>query len=169
MIAVRVSKIIMTAGLTFFCFLVTFGNLTDYGSNWQFVHHVLAMDTIFPDSTLKWRAIRSEEVQRTAYALIILAEGLTCLAFAIATLLMARRVTASKSAFQRAKSFTAVGVTLGFVVWFIGFMAVGGEWFAMWQSDTWNGQEGAFRFYMTMLAAGIYIFLDNDGERTQHL
>jgi predicted small integral membrane protein len=37
-------------------------------------------------------------------------------------------------------------------VWFFGFMVVGGEWFSMWQSPTWNGQEAAFRFYMTILA-----------------
>lgn len=169
MMLVRLSKVVMTAGLALFCFLVTLGNLADYGTNWLFVHHVLAMDTIFPASTLKWRAIGSEEAQRTAYALIILAEGLTCLAFVIATLTMARKLTASKAAFQRAKSMTAAGVALGFLVWFVGFMVIGGEWFAMWQSETWNGQQGAFRFYMTMLAVGIYVLQDNDGERTQHL
>tara|TARA_R110002020_G_scaffold15611_5_gene55735 strand:- start:11890 stop:12399 length:510 start_codon:yes stop_codon:yes gene_type:complete len=169
MILLRISKVVLTAGLAIFAFLVTFGNVTDYGSNWMFMHHVLAMDTILPESTLKWRAIRSEEAQRTAYALIILAEGLTCLAFAIATWMMARAVTASRAAFQRAKSFTAVGVTLGFLTWFVGFMAIGGEWFAMWQSELWNGQEAAFRFYMTVLVVGIYVLVDNDGERAQHL
>ena len=34
----------------------------------------------------------------------------------------------------------------GFALWFFGFMVVGGEWFQMWQSQTWNGQEAAFRF-----------------------
>ena len=40
-----------------------------------------------------------------------------------------------------------IGTTLGFLVWFTGFLVIGGEWFAMWQSATWNGQEAAFRFY----------------------
>ena len=43
-------------------------------------------------------------------------------------------------------------------------MAVGGEWFAMWQSDEWNGQDAAFRFFITVLAVAIYVFLDTDGE-----
>ena len=48
-------------------------------------------------------------------------------------------------------------------MWFFGFMAVGGEWFSMWQSPTWNGQEAAFRFYMTILA--VLIFVNQpDGE-----
>jgi predicted small integral membrane protein len=27
----------------------------------------------------------------------------------------------------------------------------------MWQSKTWNGQEPAFRFYMTLLAVAILV------------
>jgi predicted small integral membrane protein len=27
----------------------------------------------------------------------------------------------------------------------------------MWQSKSWNGQEAAFRFYMTMLAVLIFV------------
>ena len=38
-----------------------------------------------------------------------------------------------------------------------GFMVIGGEWFVMWQSTTWNGQEAAFRFYVTALAALIFV------------
>ena len=56
-----------------------------------------------------------------------------------------------------------IGVGLGFLVWFTGFMVVGGEWFLMWQSKAWNGQQAAFRFYMTLLAVGIFVSL-RDGE-----
>ena len=51
----------------------------------------------------------------------------------------------------------------GFLVWFVGFMVIGGEWFLMWQSETWNGQEPAFRFYLTILAVLIYVN-QPDGE-----
>jgi len=42
-------------------------------------------------------------------------------------------------------------------------MVVAGEWFAMWESQTWNGQEPAFRFYMTVLAVLIFIVMP-DGD-----
>ena len=42
-------------------------------------------------------------------------------------------------------------------MWFFGFMVVGGEWFQMWQSPMWNGQEAAFRFYMTILVVLIFV------------
>ena len=51
-IAIRLSKIVMTGGIGFWAFLVVLGNVTDYDSNWAFVQHVMAMDTIFPDSQL---------------------------------------------------------------------------------------------------------------------
>jgi predicted small integral membrane protein len=46
---------------------------------------------------------------------------------------------------------------IGFVVWYFGFMVIGGEWFAMWQSKSWNGQEAAFRIYMTLLVVLIFV------------
>jgi predicted small integral membrane protein len=42
-------------------------------------------------------------------------------------------------------------------VWFVGFIAVGGEWFPMWQFSVRNGQEAAFRFYRTILAVLIHL------------
>jgi len=40
---------------------------------------------------------------------------------------------------------------------------VAGEYFAMWQSKMWNGQEAAFRISTTMLGALIFITTP-DGE-----
>jgi len=39
--------------------------------------------------------------------------------------------------------------------------AVAGEWFQMWQSTHWNGQEPAFRFYITVLVAAIFVGKDD--------
>ena len=40
-------------------------------------------------------------------------------------------------------------------------MVVGGEWFAMWQSQLWNGQQAAFRFYVTLLAVLVFVNQDD--------
>lgn len=163
-ITIRLSKIVMTGGISFWAFLVVLGNVTDYDSNWAFVQHVLAMDTIFPDSHLKWRAITDPKIQMAAYLFIIAIEVLVCLAFLAATCVMAMKLRAKRVEFQYARAPLAIGVILSFGLWFIGFIAIGGEWFAMWQSATWNGQEAAFRFYMTILAVAVYVFLDTDGD-----
>ncbi len=86
------------------------------------------------------------------------------LAFLVATVQMGARLAAPKEAFQRARTFVALGVVLGFGLLFIGFLVIAGEWFLMWQSSRWNAQEPAFRMCMIILACGIYVLLDNDGD-----
>jgi predicted small integral membrane protein len=160
---VRISKIAMTAALAAFAFIVTYNNLVDYGSNYEFVKHVLSMDTTFPGNKLTGRAITNPTLWNVAYGAIIAAEGMTFLLLAIGAIAMLLAIGAPATGFQRAKLWVVAGVTLGFLVWFFGFMVVGGEYFAMWQSKTWNGQEAAFRFYITMLAVLIYV-MQPDGE-----
>jgi predicted small integral membrane protein len=157
----RLTKIAMSASLALFALLVAFGNVTDYGSNFAFVRHVLSMDTTFPDSALRWRAIANPMLWHVAYWLIILGETLTCAAYTIGTVALLGNLRGSGAAFNRSKRYVYVATGLGFLVWFLGFMVIGGEWFAMWQSPAWNGQEAAFRCYAALLGVGIFIALDD--------
>jgi predicted small integral membrane protein len=159
----RYTKMTMILCLGVFAFVVTFSNVTDYAGNWPFVQHVLSMDTTFRDPATAYRAIHQPWIWHTGYALIIAGEGATSVLMFAATLRMfaARREPAR--AFNRAKSWLHLAALGGFLVWFVGFMVVGGEWFQMWQSATWNGQEAAFRFYVTILLVLIYV-MQPDGE-----
>jgi predicted small integral membrane protein len=159
MYTARIAKIIMVACLAAFCLLVVFGNLTDYQSNFLFVQHVMSMDTTYPGNKLMYRAVTEPAYWQAAYTLIIFGEataGLLFLAGAIRLLQVRRQPGA---VFDRAKALTVMGALAAFILWFFGFMVVAGEWFAMWQSATWNGQEAAFRFYMTALAVLIFVML----------
>ncbi|MFI5012455.1 MAG: DUF2165 family protein [Hyphomicrobiales bacterium] len=153
----RLAKIGMVASLALFTFVVTLDNIIDYGANFTFVRHVLSMDTTLPDDPLRWRAIAAPALWHAAYSLIVIGEGLTCLALVLAAWQMARALRSPASIFNTAKRHVHTGALIGFLVWFTGFMVVGGEWFAMWQSQTWNGQQAAFRFYVTVLAVLIYV------------
>ena len=155
--AERLAKLAMVASLAAFTGLVAADNLLDYGTNFAFVQHVLSMDTVFPDNTLRWRAITQPALWHVAYGAIIAAEGAAFVCLAIGTLAMLRTLRAGAAAFERAKRFTVIGLTLVFLIWFTGFMVVGGEWFSMWQSKIWNGQQAAFRFYLTGLAVLIFV------------
>ncbi len=161
--AVRLVKTVMVASLAVFALLVAYDNLVDYGSNHEFVRHTLSMDTTFPDNALKHRAITSPLLWTAAYWLIIAAEALTGLLLAFGALRLAFALQARGRDFNAAKKFAVLGAGVGFLLWFLGFMVVGGEWLAMWQSKDWNGQEAAFRFYATLLL--VLIFLNQpDGE-----
>jgi len=158
---IRLSKIALVASVALFFTLVAFGNLTDYDSNWQFVRHVLAMDTTFPGSTLHWRAIADPRLQSVAYWAIIGWEAATAIVLwlGVARLLAA----ASATDFTGAKPSAVLGLAMGFILYAVGFVAIGGEWFAMWQSTTWNGQQPAFNF-LTMISAVLIILLIPETE-----
>ncbi|MGH8775627.1 MAG: DUF2165 domain-containing protein [Jiangellaceae bacterium] len=70
-----VLTVIMAAYMT----LVAFGNITDFGTNQQFVQHVLEMDTTFNDEDLMWRAIENDTLQDVGYVGVIIWETLTAL------------------------------------------------------------------------------------------
>lgn len=161
---VRLSKILLMAAIALWLALVAFGNLTDYGSNWPFVQHVLAMDTIFPDAAIHYRAITSPLLQRVAYALIIAVETLAAALCCLGTWRLWRARTAGSATFHRAKRLGVLGITTGMLLWLAGFLAVGGEWFGMWMSTQWNGLESAFRFVVVLLIALVYL-----GQREEEL
>ena len=153
----RFAKTAMVACLALFAALVTCNNLLDYGANFAFVQHVLRMDTVFPGSPLRWRAIDLPLLWHLAYALIILGEGVTAVLLARGAWALWRARRRSARVFNQAKQWALAGVLAGFCVWFLGFMVVGAEWFLMWQSSQWNGQESAFRFCITLLAVAIFV------------
>jgi predicted small integral membrane protein len=168
MLIARYAKIVMSLVLAAFCLLVTFDNITDYGTNYLFVQHVLSMDTTFPGNALMYRSITNPVLWQIAYALIIAAEGVTGILFLAGAIRLIQVRHATGAMFNDAKSLVIAGATLAFLVWFFGFMVVAGEWFAMWQSQTWNGQEPAFRFYMAVLGVLIFVSLpDGDLDRAR--
>jgi len=159
---VRLAKISMSLSLAAFALAVTLNNLVDYGTNFLFVRHVLSMDTTFPGNALIGRAITNPVVWSASYWQIIAAEGITGCLLLLGTISLWRARHAEASVFNHSKKFVIIGCTLGFLLWFTGFMVIGGEWFAMWQSKMWNGQDSAFKFYMAIL--GVLIFINQPDQ-----
>ncbi|RPF34276.1 putative small integral membrane protein [Streptomyces sp. TLI_185] len=137
--ALHLTATLLTASVALYIALVAFGNITDFGTNQAFVQHVLAMDTTFKDDDLMWRAVTSKGLQNTAYVAIIAWETLAALVLIYGTWLWARRD------YARARSISTYGLLMLLLLFGAGFIAIGGEWFSMWQSKTWNGLEAATR------------------------
>ena len=152
----RFSKIFLVWAVACFASLVVFNNLTDYHSNFMFVSHVLEMDTTFPGNRAMGRAIDSPMLHHSFYALIILTEAIIAVSCWLGGLRLWR---ARKDAiqFNQAKGIAIAGLTLGIGLWFTGFITIGGEWFLMWQSETWNGQESAFRLAVIFGIVLLYV------------
>ena len=164
MLITRYAKMVMALCLAAFCLLVAFDNITDYETNFLFVQHVMSMDTTFTGNALKYRAITSPTAWHVCYWLIIAAEAVTGILFLAGAIRLWQLRNTPAVLFNQGKGLVVAACLLAFLVWFFGFMVVAGEWFAMWQSQTWNGQEPAFRFYVTALAVLIFVSLpDGDG------
>ncbi|HLN36155.1 MAG TPA: DUF2165 family protein, partial [Xanthobacteraceae bacterium] len=109
MVLLRLSKIAMIAALAAFAFIVAYDNLVDYDSNYEFVRHVLSMDTTFPNNALMGRAITDTRIWTIAYAAIIAAEALTCLLLSVGALALLARLRAPAERFNRAKVLAVAG------------------------------------------------------------
>jgi predicted small integral membrane protein len=161
--ALRIVKSLLVATLGGWALLVAYGNIADYNANWQFVQHVLAMDTVFPDNPLKSRAITDPALQPLAYWSVIATEwvmGLVCL-YGAWRLFRAR---GDRQAFVAAKVPATIGIFVAWLLYFVGFVAVGGEWFSMWQSSIWNGQQTAQRFLASAMFVMVVVLLPEESD-----
>jgi predicted small integral membrane protein len=152
----RIAKILLVAALAFFYTLVVFNNTTDYQSNYQLVHHVLVMDTTLPGNHGMWRALRTPQAWTIFYDCIIAWEAAAMALTWIGAIQLARTLRRPASVFNSAKRLSIVALTLGMLLWFVAFLCIGGEWFLMWQSKLWNGEEAAFRMFAV---SGIVLIL----------
>jgi predicted small integral membrane protein len=142
----RVAKVLLVFSVALFYTLVVLNNTTDYGSNYEFVRHVLMMDSTFPGNHGMWRAINSPAIHTAFYVAIIVWEALTMVLCWWGGARMAAAV-GSAEAFTLAKNLAIAALTLSLLQWSVAFLSVGGEWFLMWQSKSWNGQDAAFRMF----------------------
>jgi predicted small integral membrane protein len=141
----RMAKVLLLAGIGLFYALVVFNNTTDFDSNYQFVRHVLSMDSTLPGNHGMYRALPSPAWHLVFYITIIAWEIATTvlLWWGVAELMRALQSPAPR--FNAAKRISVMALTLSLLMWLVAFLSVGGEWFLMWQSRDWNGQEAAFR------------------------
>jgi predicted small integral membrane protein len=148
--SLTVACAIITALEALYMLLVGFGNVTDYGTNFAFVRHVMAMDaTNFGaapgtrlDPAVMWRAVTSPAIQTAVYICIIAWELLSAIVLVYATICWLTALWTGR--FETPRQWSTVGFLMVVILFRGGFIDIGGEWFQMWRSDVWNGLEAAF-------------------------
>jgi predicted small integral membrane protein len=146
----RVAKICLVFAVACFYLVIVFNNVTDYDSNYQFDRHVLMMDTTFPGNHGMWRAIKAPALETAFYLAIIAWEALSMILCFAGAAKLAGALPHSAAAFNAAKRLAIIALTVSLLQWLVAFLIVGGEWFLMWQSKTWNGQEAATRMFIVI-------------------
>ncbi|PHV12901.1 DUF2165 family protein [Chitinimonas sp. BJB300] len=157
----RLTKGVLAISIGFFGLLVASGNMLDFNSNWQFVQHVLAMDSMepwFSSPVLQARAIANVGLQQAFYIAIICGEltfGLLC-SLGGGCILIGTLMHTKANFLLRGKSCFTLGCLIAILVWYTGFAVIGGEYFAMW-ANKWNGQMKAYAFIGFILLSLMYI------------
>ena len=139
--------VVLNAG---YIMLVAIGNITGFATNQAFVHHVLAMDTTNfgaepgtgLDPNLMWHAVSALPLQNACYVCIIVWESLAGIVLIAAT---AARFIERGTCYTRARALSTIGLLMIISLFVGGFIDIGGEWFQMWRSTSWNGLDTAFR------------------------
>jgi predicted small integral membrane protein len=161
----RTTKTLLVFAVAVFYSLVVLNNTTDYDSNYQLVRHVLMMDSTLPGNHGMWRAMNSPAWHTAFYVSVIAWEIITMILCWWGGLRLARSVRGSAQAFNQSKRVAIAALALALLMWLVAFLGVGGEWFLMWQSKTWNGQEAGFRMFTVI---GIVLLLvaqpDTEGQ-----
>ena len=116
----RLAKIALVFAVALFYALVVLNNLTDYDSNYQFVRHVLMMDTTFPGNRGMWRALDQPAVHTLAYISLIAWEILALVLCAWGGWRLLRALHADAATFNREKRIAILGLALGMLEWFVG-------------------------------------------------
>jgi predicted small integral membrane protein len=164
-VTLRTAKTSLVFAVALYHSVVVFNNVTDYNSNFQFVRHILMMDSTFPSNTGMWRALNSPTSHTIFYLAIILWESVIMILCWWGAARLATNVSAGAGGFNRAKDVAIAGLTLSLLMWLVAFLTVGGEWFLMWQSKAWNGQEQAFRMFTVIALVLLLVVLPDSEEQ----
>jgi predicted small integral membrane protein len=159
----RLAKMSLVFAVALFHAFVVFNNLTDYDSNYQFIRHVLMMDSTFAGNRGMWRALNQPALHTVFYLSIITWETLTMILCGWGGLRLAGTLRGTAAAFHSAKGVAITALSLSLLMWLVAFLSVGGEWFLMWQSKTWNGQDAAFRMF-TVVGIVLLLLVQPDTE-----
>lgn len=161
----RVAKTSLVFALALFYSFVVFNNLTDYNSNYQFIRHVLMMDSTSPGNHGMWRAMNSPTVHTIFYLSMIAWEFVTMILCWWGGLRLARALRGTAAAFHLAKRVAIAALTLSLLMWLVAFLSIGAEWFLMWQSKTWSGQEAAFRMFTVVGIVLLFLALPDADQQ----
>ncbi|WP_448110334.1 DUF2165 family protein [Pseudomonas lini] len=159
---IRISKLALMSFISFVGLLMMYSNVTDYPTNYEYVAHILSMDTTRDKLKYGYRAITSPMLHHRIYWFIITLEVIYTVFCLMGTYQLYRQLNASTEAFHDAKKFALIGLLVAIFVYYICIRIVGIEWFNMDQSDAWNYDEWATQILDFIFPALIYISLKNE-------
>ena len=150
----KIIKIVLIMYFILMFFLFAINNTFDFNTNYQYIKHVLSMDTTSNQNSM--RAIHNPIIYLITYLAIIIWQYLI---FFVG-------LTGLRSYVKHNQIYLInYALLMAISLYFFGYLIIASEWFLMWQSKIWNGQNTAFQF--TILFILLFIIV-NSQYRTRN-
>jgi len=159
----RYLKIILVVfvGLTGLLFVA--GNIANWNAGLELVGYVLSMKDHEVYGSHIFPTVTNPTLVAIAYLLILAGESLVgVLSLKGAWDLWSAR-TGSADAFNAAKTYAVLGTGMAMVVWFGGFVVIGGVLFQMWQTQIGHGSF-ADAFSLAVAGGLVMLFVNSPDE-----
>ncbi len=122
------------------------------------VKPMLAMTDTYREPGQTWRAITAPWAAPVALVGIVVVETLAGVLAFVSIGLMIRDFRAPSHVFDAAKVPGVLGCLAAILVWGVGFMVIGGDWFLSWQGkDGIMGQLGGLVYALPSMIALIFL------------
>jgi predicted small integral membrane protein len=154
---IRYSKVTLMTYISIFGLLVMYSNFTDYSSNYEYVGHILSMDTTQVNTNIRYRAIDSPMLHHRIYWFIITMEVIYTVCCLVGTYHLYRKTNESADVFHEAKKLSIIGLLTALFIYYVCLQVIGVEWFDMDTSQTWNAKDWARHIVDFLLPLLIYI------------
>ncbi|MBS0285788.1 MAG: DUF2165 domain-containing protein [Proteobacteria bacterium] len=158
----RLTKLTLLFSCALLMTLAVLDNIFAYDINYDYVQHVMSMDTTFKHPHQYWRAVHNPFFYNLCLILIIIFEGVASIVLWVGTFYLLKNMKSDKAQFQAAKQWGAVGLLLTLVLYSLIFMTIASQWFASWQSSIWNSKNASMPFII--LFGLTYLLLVKEDE-----
>ncbi|KZL22073.1 hypothetical protein PsAD2_00098 [Pseudovibrio axinellae] len=158
----RLIKILVAWAFGAFAALVCISNFQEASINLGYIQTVISMVDVFPTSP-RSRAFLPLESISTLLSIIVALDGLIAFLLIIGGLRMLINIQGPALQFNRSKSVASFGYCVAFLLWFVGFVTIAGEWFLAWQYPMGKGAID-ISFNISMVALLGLIFLNQKDD-----
>ncbi len=154
----RLCKVFLVWAVALFAGLVAWGNFFDPDYNFELTRGVITMAWLDESqTTMNSRALSDGLAVNLAFTLIVFAETLVCLCCFLGGIRML--LASTEYAYFSGVAWSTAGLVLGILLWFVGFVAIGGEYFQSWHIPNRSGITIAFQFSTTLGIILIFLHL----------
>ncbi|MEC3953433.1 DUF2165 domain-containing protein [Nocardia sp. CDC153] len=155
----RRAAVAVLAGITALYYLiVAITNCTDPHTNRRGVAAVFSMDKTIHDASTDWHAIHNSTVVLIAYILIVIWEFSIAFVMVGATIAWIRALRAGAND-ELAVRLSSLGWMMAVLLFFGGFLTIGGEWFRMWANKEVNASSAALQNFLIAAVGLILVHL----------